>query len=354
MSYRFPNIPLLFCLAVSVFLAACKPEPATPASGCHNNHQENLNRQVQDTFRQTIASEAQLLAAKDSYRFIDADKLIAAAAQLTVQSQTDSNGKNCRSNISITLPGHIWQQAQTNAPLLGLPTPSAILERCLNTLSENGSLKDNTLHFVLEYPENSDITATLNTHAKLLAKALSGYGVKELLETNGNVIRRENALQILQNTSHTIASPDCNTETLPVITLPDFSPSDNTTTAFPLPDNADLTLSGSPISNTAAPHTVLTPENGHRLNIGDNDVAAARQAHQAASAALIAAWNKISPEIQKDLFNEQKNWEKQRQQSCRSTAAQGSNDTETLYLLMQCDTRLTRERTRYLNGYSID
>ncbi|MDK4591722.1 lysozyme inhibitor LprI family protein, partial [Kingella kingae] len=62
----------------------------------------------------------------------------------------------------------------------------------------------------------------------------------------------------------------------------------------------------------------------------------------------------ISPDIKQTLVAEQRDWESKKNVSCRNAAAKGGNAAESQYLQMQCDTRLTRERVQYLNGYSIE
>lgn len=88
-------------------------------------------------------------------------------------------------------------------------------------------------------------------------------------------------------------------------------------------------------------------------SVNDDELDSIRKAHKKADDEIKSSWRNISPEIRKDLVEEQKAWEKQRNQRCRQAANAASNDTEASKLYMQCDTRMTKERVKNLQGYSI-
>ena len=54
--------------------------------------------------------------------------------------------------------------------------------------------------------------------------------------------------------------------------------------------------------------------------------------------------------MQQDLVDEQREWESKKRANCRNAAAKGKSATESQYLQLQCDTRMTRERVQYLKG----
>ncbi|WP_369011394.1 lysozyme inhibitor LprI family protein, partial [Escherichia ruysiae] len=53
-------------------------------------------------------------------------------------------------------------------------------------------------------------------------------------------------------------------------------------------------------------------------------------------------------------LTEQRAWIQNKIQNCQQAAAQADSPAHAEYLKLQCDTRMTRERTQYLRGYSID
>lgn len=94
----------------------------------------------------------------------------------------------------------------------------------------------------------------------------------------------------------------------------------------------------------------LTPA---KPRINDDELDKVRKAHNQADQDIKSSWKKISPEIQKELVEEQKSWERNRNQRCRQAASAGKDESEANKLYMQCDTRMTKERVKNLEGYSI-
>ncbi len=112
----------------------------------------------------------------------------------------------------------------------------------------------------------------------------------------------------------------------------------------------DATSSLTPSKNTAnETKTVEAP----KPRVSDDELDNVRKAHSQADQEIKSSWKKITPEIQKELVEEQKSWEKQRNQRCRQAAAAGADESEANKLYMQCDTRMTKERVKNLEGYSI-
>lgn len=105
-------------------------------------------------------------------------------------------------------------------------------------------------------------------------------------------------------------------------------------------------------SNNDSKSENLTPA-APKSRVSDDDMDNVRKAHRQADQEIKSSWKKISPDIQKELVEEQKSWEKQRNQRCRQAASSGRDESEANKLYMQCDTRMTKERVKNLEGYSI-
>ena len=98
----------------------------------------------------------------------------------------------------------------------------------------------------------------------------------------------------------------------------------------------------------------LTPPVEKPNSVNSKELDAAREANGKADQAIKSAWRKIDPQVQQDLVDEQREWESKKRANCRNAAAKGKSATESQYLQLQCDTRMTRERVQYLKGYSIE
>jgi len=160
-----------------------------------------LDSQVKQIVQDTIGNNAKRLANANDY--IDADKLIALAAQLNVTASNAQAGQmpeTCQAQVAIAIPENLLKQAQTNAPLLQSEAPLDIINQHLT--GSNSTFSNHTLSFPLNYAvKNNQFTPTdnnLSGAANLLADALAAYGVKDTLNINGKNVSRAEALKLLK------------------------------------------------------------------------------------------------------------------------------------------------------------
>ena len=352
-----------FCAAL-VLTACSQSDPAQPAAsaasaasavanaGCEI---PALDSQVKQIVQDTIGNNAKRLANANDY--IDADKLIALAAQLNVTTSNAQAGETCQAQVAIAIPENLIKQAQTNAPLLQSEAPQDIISRHLT--GGNGTFSNHTLSFPLNYAvKNNQFTPTdnnLSGAANLLADALAAYGVKDTLNVNGKNVSRAEALKLLKQKDQpkaeeaSIPAPQA---VPPIDNIPEPPKPEDLRKAVPAPKTDALDNSA---SAPAKPQPEkLTPPVEKQNNVSDKELNAAREANGKADQSIKSAWRKIDPQVQQDLVDEQREWESKKRANCRNAAAKGKSATESQYLQLQCDTRMTRERVQYLKGYSIE
>ncbi|MDK4684978.1 lysozyme inhibitor LprI family protein [Kingella negevensis] len=347
--------------------AAAASTPAATIMSCDNS---TFTNKIRDTIQQSITSEAQRYASQDTNQFIDSDKLIAAAAQLDISvnnAQAGSMPSTCQAQVAINIPQNVLAQARTNAPLLQLPNPAEIISKQL--IGSNATFNGETLTFPLNLSIQGNTFAPTDNNlsgiTNLLAQSLLAYGVKDTLNINGQPVARETLLRSLQAASR----PEPKETQPETASTPRAKAAPTIADSIPNPP-ADLKkVEVAPISASAAPKPVptepqiteevkpevLTPPTPAKPNkISDSELESAQSANRKADQSIKSAWRKIDPEIQRDLVNDQRAWERKKQQACRSAAATGSDESDSRYKQLQCDTRLVNERIQYLNGYSID
>ena len=354
-----------FCAAL-VLTACSQSDPAQPAasaasaaSAVANSSCEMpaLASQVKQIVQDTIGNNAKRLANANDY--IDADKLIALAAQLNVTASNAQAGQmpeTCQAQVAIAIPENLIKQAQTNAPLLQSEAPQDIISRHLT--GGNGTFSNHTLSFPLNYAvKNNQFAPTDNNltgAANLLADALAAYGVKDTLNINGKNVSRAEALKLLKQKDQpkaeeaSIPAP----QTVPPIDdIPEPPKPEDLRKAVPAP-KTDALDNDNAASAPAKPQPEKLTPSADKPNSKELD--AAREANGKADQSIKSAWRKIDPQIQQDLIEEQRTWEGKKRSNCRNAAAKGKSATESQYLQLQCDTRMTRERVQYLKGYSIE
>ena len=112
----------LSAAAVILLLAACgkkeQPQPEDLACG-----DPAVIQNIQNSLQQAVKEQARTFAKNDTRGFVDADKVIAAASELTItlnDPQQDNSGTKpyCQADLSITISPDTLKTAQTNAPLL--------------------------------------------------------------------------------------------------------------------------------------------------------------------------------------------------------------------------------------------
>ncbi len=305
-----------------------------------------LSQQVSSSIQQTISKQAQQFAQVDTRHWVDADKIIAAATQLSIHiDESRFKDNTCQTMVHINLPDNVIKQSQQNAPLLQVtPILELISSRIMGSNSQfNGS----TLSFPLNYQVSGDKIIpsdnNLNGISNLLADALLPYGVKETLMVDGKAITREKALALLNQPEPEVPSAPMEIKDVPPM-KEEAVPS----------EPADLPKTEAKVSTKEAstPEIIMPVEATKRISTSELDNA--KQLNQEADVALKGAWRNIDPEIQKDLVDEQKSWERKKQTACVNAASKGADESESQYLRIQCDTRMTREQIQYLKGYSIN
>ena len=308
--------------AMALLLSACgekqKTQPNTLV--CDD---PAISQSIQHSLQQFLKEQARQFAASDSRQFVDADKIIAAASELTVSLNNPSqvgtgSSSTCRGELNITIPADTLKLAETNAPLLyGETTLSDIIRQRLagSSFSYNGSgVLSQTLQYTPEKSNNGSITLSytdnsLPTATNALSAALLPYGVKNILMIDGKAVSREDALK-------GNLTPD--------------EPEDATPEE---PNSNEERNEGNRVSNS---ELELTRIENRAL---DNDIN--------------ALWQKLDPTIQQELLTEQRTWIQTKSDTCRQAAAQTDDDVQSEYVQLQCDSRFTRERLRYLRDYSI-
>ena len=353
-------------LCAALALNACSknetpPPAASAASAVANNtscEMPALNSQVKQILQDTIGNNAKRLANANDY--IDADKLIALAAQLNITASNAQAGQmpdTCQAQVAIAIPENIIKQAQTNAPLLQSEAPQDIISRHLT--GGNGTFSNHTHSFTLNYAvKNNQFSPTDNNltgAANLLADALAAYGVKDTLNVNGKNVSRAEALKLLKQKDQpkaeeaSIPAPQA---VPPIDNIPEPPKPEDLRKAVPAPKTDALDNSA---SAPAKPQPEkLTPPVEKPNSVNSKELDAAREANSKADQSIKSAWRKIDPQVQQDLVDEQREWESKKRANCRNAAAKGKSATESQYLQLQCDTRMTRERVQYLKGYSIE
>ena len=62
----------------------------------------------------------------------------------------------------------------------------------------------------------------------------------------------------------------------------------------------------------------------------------------------------MDSDVKQQILGEQRAWIQSKKLNCQQAAASADNTAQAEYLRLQCETRMTRERTQYLRGYSIN
>lgn len=122
------RLSVLTAAALVCLLAACgKKEDPKPADlACAD---PAVLQNIRDNLQQAIKGQARTFADNDIRHFVDADKVIAAASELTVSlnnPQQDNSGTRsfCQAELAVAVPAAILQTAHTNAPSSTATKPS--------------------------------------------------------------------------------------------------------------------------------------------------------------------------------------------------------------------------------------
>ncbi|OSI37163.1 lysozyme inhibitor LprI family protein [Neisseria dumasiana] len=336
---------LLTLSLLATALAACSDDAPVQQT---NNTLECSNPAVAHNIRtniqEIIKQEAQSYARKDSRQFIDPDKIIAAATQLNISldnPRTEQRNGNtvCTAGLNIRIPTDILNTAQTNSPLLySNRTISQLMQERLTggqlTYDDKGGFS-RPLSYTLAH---SDGQTTVNYEdngitvaAQNIATALIPYGIKSILMIDGKAVQLKDAL---------------NANNQPYSDPPQADPEDI------LENNAASNAFDN--QEEASPPEILSPEPKRtEITFSANELEQAKQNNQAANNEINRLWNNMEQPVQRELLSEQRSWIQSKTNNCRQAAAQAESTLQAEYLRLQCDTRMTRERSQYLRGYTI-
>lgn len=345
---------LLAALCATLTLAACgdkatdTTQAASSASAAATNActHPDLDKAIQTQASKHFETIRQLAQQSDLY---DESKLTSLFGQFDIQvSGNKIVQDSCQAQLTISIPENVFNLANTNAPLAQKETPQTILSN--NTQAGNirfdGQKLSLPLNFSTEINNGTFAIATkdenLKSAMRLLADALSPYGIKDNITYQGKIMSRQAALNLINNPKPIVVA----SAPAPIETLEEVKPIGNDIPAPPRPEDLQAADGDAP--------EVLQPAEPAKARVSDDELNQARSANEQADQSIKSAWKKIDPEIQKSLVEEQRSWESKKRQNCRSAGAKGGDAAEIQYLQMQCDTRLTRERVQYLKGYSIE
>ncbi|MDK4577165.1 lysozyme inhibitor LprI family protein [Kingella kingae] len=337
-------------------LAACHQDKSAPAASVASaastasapavqvcEHPE-LAQQIKQSMVQTIGQNDRLMQSANA-NWLDTAQLTAIANKLDIIiDPAQPNLNACQTQVHITLPQDVVAQAKKFAPLLQSVDPVAWIsdKTTGSNVQFDGSKLVVPFSFTLNNQTITPSDSTLNNVATLIADALLPASIKAKIEVNGKTMSREQALKKLNEPQEVQAASE------PQVV--EVAPVSEDIPAPPSPE--EMARQAKPAAASAP--EILTPPTQPKSRVSQNDINQANRDNAAADQAIKNSWRKISPDIQQTLVAEQRDWESKKNASCRNAAAKGGNAAESQYLQMQCDTRLTRERVQYLNGYSIE
>lgn len=308
-------------VAMALLLGACgeKQKPQNNTLMCAD---PSVSQSIQRSLQQFLKEQARQFASSDNRQFVDADKIIAAASELTVNldkaNQVGSGtSTTCQGELSITIPADIFKTAETNAPLLyGETSLNELIRQRLmgSNLTYNGNgVFSQTLQYTPQKNDDGQVTLSYTDNSlpaavNGLSAALLPYGVKNILMIDGKPVSREDALK----------GQFANDE----------------------PEEA-------PVENNGEADT------SEEARVSANELEMTRIENRALDNDINALWQKLDPTVQQELLSEQRTWIQTKSDTCRQAAAQADNEMQSEYLQLQCDSRFTRDRLRYLRDYSI-
>lgn len=324
-------------------LAACsKHESAAPQLSCDN---PQMVTEIQQQLQQSINTDARHFAQNDSRQFIDADKIIAAASQLIItltpaQPVQDKDGVNsCESQLSIAIPPNIWQQAETNAPIVFGSTN--YVDRLHQQIqNSNLHLADHTFIQPFTYPaidkspaaSAASSTISLNSSAELqlmrtaLNTALLPYGIKDTLLINGHNYSRADTLALV---------------------IQQLNPQNS---------NDNISMDAKMASAILNGHDDQTKSVPSENNTPDPTAAKLQQAmdnNQNANNELKRLWQSLDNTVRTTLESGQQQWLAQKNKACHDLAISNTSANEDELIRLQCDTRQINQRLHYLRGFSL-
>lgn len=335
---------MMLALAAAALSACGDKKEEQPPLVCND---PAVLQSVRANIQEIIKQDARAFAQNDVRQFVDADKIIAAGSELLVTLenpvQEESNGRAvCSAGLSVQIPTAILSASQANSPLIyGDQTVSQVIQQRMmgSNLSYDGAgVFTRPLRYTpasangqtsVNYEDNS-----LAGTAQTVAAALLPYGVKSILLINGQAVSLDDALRMRDQP----------------FAEPPVAPEDI------LDHNAASGVFGQVAPASAAPPEVLTPAApaNEEISFSANELEQAKSNNRAADDEINGIWKRMDKAVQQRLLNEQRSWIQSKNNSCRQAAAQANTTLQAEYLQLQCDTRMTRERSQYLRGYVIN
>lgn len=339
---------LLTVTLATVLLAACgdesnKQDAATELACNAPVVVQNIRNSIQDIIKQ----EARAFARNDSRQFVDADKIIAAGSQLDItledaQTVREGNQTLCSAGLRIIIPTEIANSAAANSPLIyGSTGVGEIIKQKImgSNLSYSGNSFTTTIRYTpgktdgVDFEDNV-VTATAQT----VSAALLPYGIKSIVMIDGKAVSKEDAVRM--STSESFSEP------------PEADPEDI------LENNAASQYEGIPqdLIGLDTDTEIMSPNSDNSAqnpSFSANDLENARAQNRRAEAEINGVWNSMERGVQQGILDEQRGWIQSKSQNCLQAAAGADNPAQAEYLQLQCDTRMTRERTQYLRGFTI-
>lgn len=345
-------------LIISSFMAAltitaCSKSQLAPSSlKCDDAPMINdIQRQLQ----QNISQGAYKFAQSDTRQFIDPDKIIAAASQLSLalnssQLKTDDKGQNfCSSELTITLPASIIQQTENNTPFIYGKTNFLDL---INQQIQPTDIKftQNTFTQPITYDPIDNASqasqtanpirhTNLNTMSQVLLTTLLPYGVKDIVLINGQPYNRNDARNLLLNQSISTGS------NVPI--------SQEAQAASSILNGHNITDTKSVSKPETQPETQTIITTTETVStVSDAELQQAIDNSRNATDEMKRLWENLDKTVQSTLQNEQQQWEVSKNKQCNHSSSSGLSREKQLSQL-QCDSRLTNQRLNYLRGFSI-
>ena len=343
-------------------LSACsktKEEKGTEPLSCDN---PQLSSEIHKSLQSAISSDIHQFVQRDGRHIVDIDKVLAAANELNVSFSAVELGKDsknksiCNSQLNITVPASVWQQTQTYVPLVIGKTNFA--DHIKQQLESSGfTLNDNVFSKSFQYtPLGSSIKAGSATNpsttlgseydktsiqnvAVTIGNALLGYGVKDKVSIGGHIYNRDDAVKLVNNQHaqvqpETHLSQDAQTASAILNAKP---------VAVPVP------VPVVPSNDTNA----KSPANNAGNGISEHALQQARDNNVNANNVINRLWVNMDDTVRKTLRPEEHKWIAQKLSQCQTQAANAKNSAQAEYIRLQCDTKMTNERIKYLNGYSL-
>ncbi|MFC5920294.1 lysozyme inhibitor LprI family protein [Neisseria weixii] len=304
---------------------------------------QNIRNNIQDIIKQ----EARAFARNDSRQFVDADKIIAAGSLLDItledaQTVREGNKTLCSAGLRIIIPTDIANSAATNSPLIyGSSSVGEIIKQKImgSNLSYSGNSFTTTIRYTPSKTDGVSLEDNVVTStAQTLSAALLPYGVKSIVMIDGQAVTKEEAIRL--STTQAFNEP------------PEADPEDI------LENNAASQSDGIPQdligldshTEIISPNSDLSSQNS---SFSMSDLESARAQNRQAEAEINGVWNNMERSVQQGILDEQRSWIQSKSQNCLQAATPADNPAQAEYLQLQCDTRMTRERTQYLRGFTI-